>query len=104
MTIRKAKSKDDSRAFFSIDSFAENVKDPVGCGDSLLAYSTLAYKISKNDLIASVVGILSSSIEAEIDGNLPVKFDQLINKLQNLTTFLTNICNCIIKTRTNKNF
>ena len=81
LTIRKAKAKNDSRAFFSIDSFADNVKDPVGCGDSLLAYSSLAFKISKNDLIASILGIIASSHEVEIDGNLPINFDQITKTL-----------------------
>ncbi len=81
LTIRKPKSKDDSRAFFSIDSFADIVKDPVGCGDSLLSYSSLAYKISNNDLIASIIGIIASSLEAEADGNLPINYNQIIKKL-----------------------
>ena len=81
LTIRKPKSKDDTRAFFSIDSFATDIKDPVGCGDSLLSYSALAFKISKNDLIASIIGIIASSLEAENDGNIPIKYNQILTKL-----------------------
>ena len=81
LTIRKAKSKNDTRAFFSIDSFAEEVRDPVGCGDSLLSYASLAYKVSNNDVISSIIGIIASSLEAEIDGNLPINFDEVIKKL-----------------------
>ncbi|OUX36477.1 MAG: ADP-heptose synthase [Candidatus Pelagibacter sp. TMED273] len=82
LTIRKKRDKHDTRAFFSIDSFADNVLDPVGCGDSLLAYSTLAYKVSKNDVISSIIGIIASSIEAGIDGNLPVKNSDIVKKLK----------------------
>ena len=67
--------------FFSIDSFATDIKDPVGCGDSLLSYSALAFKISKNDLIASIIGIIASSLEAENDGNIPIKYNQILTKL-----------------------
>jgi rfaE bifunctional protein kinase chain/domain/rfaE bifunctional protein nucleotidyltransferase chain/domain len=81
LTIRKAKSKEDTRAFFTIDSFARDVKDPVGCGDSLLSYSSLAFKISKNDLISSIIGTIASSLEVEINGNLPIDFNQIIKSL-----------------------
>ena len=73
LTIRRPKSSNDTRAFFSIDSFADNVVDPVGCGDTLLAYSSLAFKITKNDVIASIIGITASSIEAEKNGNIAIK-------------------------------
>jgi rfaE bifunctional protein kinase chain/domain len=84
LTIRKKRDKNDTRAFFSIDSFAENVLDPVGCGDSLLSYSSLAYKVTKNDVISSIIGILASAIEAEINGNLPVKNSDIKKKLKQI--------------------
>lgn len=84
LTIRKARSKKDTRAFFSIDSFATNTKDPVGCGDSLLSYSALSFKITNNDLIASIIGSIAASLEAEIDGNLPIHFDSVIKKIKDI--------------------
>ena len=84
LTIRKERYKNDARAFFSVDSFADNVLDPVGCGDSLLAYSTLAYKVTKNDVISSIIGIIASSIEAGINGNLPIKNTDIEKKLKQI--------------------
>ncbi len=84
LTIRRPKSSNDTRAFFSIDSFADNVVDPVGCGDTLLAYSSLAFKITKNDVIASIIGIIASSIEAEKNGNIAIKNSDVYNKLKTI--------------------
>ena len=51
--IFSARTEDDQA--FSLDSFANNVKDAVGAGDALLAYSVLALKVSGNLVIASIL-------------------------------------------------
>jgi rfaE bifunctional protein kinase chain/domain/rfaE bifunctional protein nucleotidyltransferase chain/domain len=71
MTFRGDKDED-VRGQFTIDSFAENVVDPVGAGDALLAYATLALYISGNPVIASALGSLAAAIECEHEGNIPV--------------------------------
>ena len=56
---------DNKNNYFSLDSFCENLKDAVGSGDALLAYSSLIYfqsKLSQN--------ILDASYSAELIGNL----------------------------------
>ncbi len=75
---------DDYRAFFAVDSFADNVVDAVGAGDALLAYSTLALVATKNDVIASILGNIAAGIECEHDGNWPVTPEMVIKKIDTL--------------------
>jgi rfaE bifunctional protein kinase chain/domain/rfaE bifunctional protein nucleotidyltransferase chain/domain len=69
------------RAFFTIDSFADNVVDAVGAGDALLAYATLTKLGSGNDLVASILGSFAAGIECEQDGNVPVFLEDINNKI-----------------------
>ncbi len=65
----------------SIDSFAENVLDPVGAGDALLAYSTLSLFKSKSVLVAGILGSMAAACECEFDGNKPIKTDDVKKKM-----------------------
>jgi hypothetical protein len=56
-----------------MDSLARGViVDPVGSGDALLAYSTLAHVSTGNTVLASIVGSIAAGIECEFNGNVPV--------------------------------
>lgn len=68
-------------SFYVIDSFVENLVDPVGAGDALLAYSTLAMLVSNNDAQASILGAVAASCECEYDGNVPVTLDAIHRKI-----------------------
>jgi rfaE bifunctional protein kinase chain/domain len=70
------------RAFFTLDSFADNVVDPVGAGDALLAYSALALRATGDSVIASVLGTMAAAVACEHDGNVPVTPAQLTEKLR----------------------
>lgn len=72
------------RSFFTIDSFAERVVDPVGAGDALLAYSTLALVVSKHPLIASILGSVGAAIACERDGNNPIGPEEVLARLDRL--------------------
>ena len=72
------------RSFFTVDSFAEHVVDPVGAGDALLAYSTLAMVHSKNTVIASILGSVAAAIACEQDGNTPIGTKQVSERLDRL--------------------
>ena len=78
------------RSFFTLDSFAENVKDPVGAGDALLAYSTLSKLVNNNDVIASIIGNMAAGLECEKEGNLPITPNEVINKFKNLRDIKEN--------------
>ncbi|MBI3011656.1 MAG: adenylyltransferase/cytidyltransferase family protein [Candidatus Omnitrophica bacterium] len=73
---------EDVRSFFTIDSFAERVVDPVGAGDALLAYATLALVATQSPVIASILGAMAAAVACEHEGNLPVSLEQILEKLQ----------------------
>jgi bifunctional ADP-heptose synthase (sugar kinase/adenylyltransferase) len=72
---------DSKNAYFSVDSFANNVVDAVGSGDALLAYSTLAMMSTKSLVIASILGSMAAACECEIDGNVPIKTENVLAKI-----------------------
>jgi rfaE bifunctional protein kinase chain/domain len=74
-------SKKKRAEIFSIDSFADNVLDPVGSGDALLAYASLVLKVSNSIIAAGIIGSIAAACECEIDGNKPVTPDLVFNKI-----------------------
>ena len=80
MTFRDRPAAD-ARSFFNIDSFAERAIDPVGAGDALLAYATLAMVATRNEVIASILGSFAAGIECECDGNIPVSQKDMLAKI-----------------------
>ena len=66
---------------FSLDSFAENIVDPVGSGDALLSYSTLAMLSTSNLLAASIIGSFAAACACEKDGNTTVTPNDVVNKI-----------------------
>lgn len=79
ITYRSADS--DPRAFFTLDSFADHVADPVGAGDALLAYATLALVGTQSSVIASILGSMAAAVACEQDGNNPVAPEAVLKKL-----------------------
>jgi cytidyltransferase-like protein len=71
----------DYRSFFVIDSFTEKVVDPVGAGDALVAYATLAMVTNGSDVVASVLGSFAAASECEMEGNLPVRPSDVLRKI-----------------------
>ncbi|MBI4425471.1 MAG: adenylyltransferase/cytidyltransferase family protein [Elusimicrobia bacterium] len=71
----------DVRGFLAIDSFVGNLVDPVGAGDAMLAYSTLALAVSGSPVIASVLGSMAAAVACERDGNNPVAPEDVVKKL-----------------------
>jgi len=73
MTFRSSIGDGDRRSFFSLDSLArEAIVDPVGAGDAMLAYATLAQVAGSNDVISSILGSVAAGLECEFDGNIPI--------------------------------
>ena len=71
--------------YHSVDSFATNVKDAVGAGDALLAYSSLMMLSNESSLAsACIVGAAAAALECEFDGNIPINASSLINKLKTI--------------------
>jgi sugar/nucleoside kinase (ribokinase family) len=72
------------RAFFTVDSFADKVVDAVGAGDALLSYATLSLVATKSNVIGSILGALAAAVACENDGNIPVKPEDVLKKLNAL--------------------
>ena len=72
------------KSFFTLDSFAKQVVDSVGSGDALLAYSTLSFLVSDSIIIASIIGSIAAACECEYDGNIPIKKEIVIKKINEL--------------------
>ncbi len=68
-------------SFVILDSFANNVADPVGAGDALLAYSTLIMLTTKSADCATIIGSIAAACECEVDGNIPVTPEAVLSKL-----------------------
>jgi bifunctional ADP-heptose synthase (sugar kinase/adenylyltransferase) len=68
-------------SFFVIDTFVDHVVDAVGAGDALLAYSTLAMLISRNDAVSTILGAFAAACECECDGNIPITPDNVRAKI-----------------------
>ena len=82
----RSNSPVDFRAFFTIDSFAEQVMDAVGAGDALLAYATLGMVATKNEVIASILGCMAAGVGCEHDGNWPVTLESVRKKIHRVET------------------
>lgn len=91
LTLRRKFSNKDLRSFFVIDALEKNAIDPVGCGDALISYASLGLYVSKNPLIASILGSISASILCRINGNLPVTKKQVKKKLDQIQNELISL-------------
>jgi bifunctional ADP-heptose synthase (sugar kinase/adenylyltransferase) len=68
-------------SFFVLDSFVDRLVDGVGAGDALLAYSTLCMLATKSDTIATIIGVMAAACECEVDGNIPIRVDDVHQKI-----------------------
>ena len=72
------------RDYIILDPFVNNFKDSNGAGDALLAYSAATLYKTKSLIISSIIGLLAASCKCEIEGNIPVKLNQIIKKINDL--------------------
>jgi rfaE bifunctional protein kinase chain/domain len=89
-TITYRWASDDVRAFFTLDSFADDVVDPVGAGDALLAYSMLSLVAGQGAVVASILGTVAAGIACEHDGNwqvTPAEIVERVDALEKLVKF-----------------
>ena len=77
----RSKNHESPDSFFVVDSFVNQVKDAVGAGDALLAYSTLSMLACNNEIIATILGSMAAAVECEVDGNIPVNTKDVIKKI-----------------------
>jgi sugar/nucleoside kinase (ribokinase family) len=72
------------REFFTIESFVDRLVDPIGAGDALLAYASLALVATDHIVMASVLGSLGAAIACELQGNSPVSPSKVSDKIDAL--------------------
>ena len=81
MLVCRSPDHESRASFYVIDTFVDNLIDAVGAGDALLAYSTLAMLVSKNDFHASILGAMAAACECEYHGNEPITPGALYQKI-----------------------
>lgn len=69
----------DGERMLTLDSFTRDVVDPVGAGDALLAYATLALK--SGAVTASILGSIAAALECEQEGNIPITPDMVRERI-----------------------
>jgi cytidyltransferase-like protein len=95
MAYRKTtEKKRELQSFFVIDSFADNVIDPVGAGDALLAYSCLGDFITGNSVISAILGSLAAACECECDGNIPITREVMHKKIERIENRVKYLEDC----------
>jgi rfaE bifunctional protein kinase chain/domain len=77
----RTRPENDPRTVIALDSFVDHLRDAVGAGDALLAYASLALKVTGSDAIAAILGSMAAAIECEHDGNIPVTPDAVRGKI-----------------------
>jgi len=77
----KSSDASDLSGWFQLDSFTSSVADPVGAGDALLAYATLALKVSGSPEQAAILGSIAAACECELDGNVPISREAVIARI-----------------------
>jgi rfaE bifunctional protein kinase chain/domain len=80
-SVDRTNQKLDKHQGFSLDAFAENIIDPVGSGDALLSYSTLAMLCTSNLLASSIIGSFAAACACEKEGNVTVTPEDVIKKI-----------------------
>ena len=71
-------------SFFTVDSFTNDAADPVGAGDAMLAYATLAMLANGNEAVATILGAMAAACECEHDGNVPITPDNVRAKIDSV--------------------
>ena len=83
------KEENDPRRLITLDSFTKDSRDPVGAGDALLAYSSLAMYVSKNELIAAILGNIAAGLECEENGNIAISSKKMLDRIKKIKSIVT---------------
>ena len=87
---QKNNKKKDKTNAFALPSFTSKVVDSTGTGDALLSYATLSLIQTKSLVASSILGSIAAACECEKDGNISIKPDEIlvkINQIQSSTTY-----------------
>jgi rfaE bifunctional protein kinase chain/domain len=70
--------------FFLLDSMTHSAHDPVGAGDALLAYASLALRVTGSAEQAAILGSIAAACECERDGNIPVTRSEVLSRIDEI--------------------
>jgi rfaE bifunctional protein kinase chain/domain/rfaE bifunctional protein nucleotidyltransferase chain/domain len=89
ITYREVASPESNvRAFFAIDSLTHDALDPVGAGDAMVSYATLALATGNGPVVGSILGTVAAARECEIDGNQPIPSASIVERLNDIEKIL----------------
>jgi rfaE bifunctional protein kinase chain/domain/rfaE bifunctional protein nucleotidyltransferase chain/domain len=80
-TITYRRPGGEPRDFFTLESFVDRLVDPIGAGDALLAYASLALATTGNLVMASILGSVGAAVTCERQGNVPVAPTEVDEKI-----------------------
>ncbi len=72
------------REFFTVDTVVDRLSDPIGAGDALLAYASLALAVTGDICIAAILGAVAAAVACERQGNQPVSPEDVEAKLKSI--------------------
>ncbi len=72
------------RDWFYVESLTDDVSDPTGSGDALLATSTLVLKNTGSIVMASILGNIAGGMACAQQGNVPLQLDAIRSQLASL--------------------
>jgi rfaE bifunctional protein kinase chain/domain/rfaE bifunctional protein nucleotidyltransferase chain/domain len=85
LTFRTEEKADSKPLFFAVDSLVrDNIIDPVGAGDALLAYSTIIMLKTSNEVLASIIGTIAAGLACQKEGNVTISPSEIISQINNL--------------------
>ena len=89
LTFRTEQKAGDRPTFFALDALVrENIIDPVGSGDALLAYATVVQLKTNNEVISSIIGTIAAGLACQKEGNVtitPTEIKDYIIKLEKMS-------------------
>lgn len=92
LTFRTEEKAGDRPTFFAVDALVrDNIIDPVGSGDALLAYSTIVQLKTNNEVVSSIIGTIAAGLACQKEGNVTIKPEEIfeyINKLEKMTNLI----------------
>ena len=80
-TLTYLRAGHEVRDFFALESFVDHLIDPIGAGDALLAYASLALVATGNVVVASILGSIAAAVACHRNGNLPVSPQEVSEKI-----------------------
>lgn len=85
LTFRTEQKAGERPLFFAIDALVrDNIVDPVGSGDALLAYATIVLLKTNDEVLASIIGSIAAGLACQKEGNVTISPFEIMDYLDKL--------------------